>query len=382
VHTYYAPALVAFYGSPGLSISIGIGHHPYGWVALGWGEPLVPWWGPAHWRREPHWGGWGGPRIVNNVVVNRTTVIDVDHIGGYANAGHRGAIVAVDRRDFGRRDLRDSRLRDYDTRKLRPVHGADFDVKPSAVSMVGSERSGQRPPQADLERKVVATREPRRAAVPALDTRERARGRERGAESLPSATPPAQVVKRERAQTRSTPEERPPFGRQVGEERAEPPRPPRYQDVRRRQAPEPQSEQRVTPPPQSTQREERRGQPSRESSAPAPTPPAQQPTERGNPERGWQRQRGETPTRAPQEQPQQQQQPQQRELPGEPANRVFRGRSSGERHSSEPPAQTQPAPSAQPGQGHGEGGGASQGQGRGEGGGHGSRGSGRGNWNR
>ena len=64
---YYAPALVAFYGGGGFSVGVTIGTPYVGWVALGWGEPLVPWWGPARFRGHPRWAGWGGPRVVNNV---------------------------------------------------------------------------------------------------------------------------------------------------------------------------------------------------------------------------------------------------------------------------------------------------------------------------
>lgn len=39
----YAPALVAFFGQPGVQISIGVTGPMVGWVALGWGEPLIPW---------------------------------------------------------------------------------------------------------------------------------------------------------------------------------------------------------------------------------------------------------------------------------------------------------------------------------------------------
>src|SRR4030095_5024805 len=41
----YAPALVAFFGAPGVSVSVGVGVPFVSWCALGWGEPVVPWWG-------------------------------------------------------------------------------------------------------------------------------------------------------------------------------------------------------------------------------------------------------------------------------------------------------------------------------------------------
>src|SRR5262249_5354707 len=45
VRPVYAPALVAFFGGPSARVSVSIGGPVVGWVALGWGEPVVPWWG-------------------------------------------------------------------------------------------------------------------------------------------------------------------------------------------------------------------------------------------------------------------------------------------------------------------------------------------------
>src|SRR5437667_71292 len=56
----YAPALVAFFGGGGVSVGIGVGVPAVSWVALGWGEPVVPWWGPAGFVGHAYWGGWGG----------------------------------------------------------------------------------------------------------------------------------------------------------------------------------------------------------------------------------------------------------------------------------------------------------------------------------
>jgi hypothetical protein len=86
VRPYYAPALVAFFGGGGFSIGITLGRPHIGWVALGWGEPLVPWWGPPRVRGYPRWAGWGGPRIVNDVVIKRQTVVKVKEIHVYRNA--------------------------------------------------------------------------------------------------------------------------------------------------------------------------------------------------------------------------------------------------------------------------------------------------------
>src|SRR5215831_11684268 len=75
VRPVYAPALVVFLG--GATISVG---HPVCWAPLGWGEPVIPWWGRKEFVGVPSWRGWGGPRVVNNVVINRTTTVNVTNI--------------------------------------------------------------------------------------------------------------------------------------------------------------------------------------------------------------------------------------------------------------------------------------------------------------
>ncbi len=59
----YAPALVGFF-------SFG---PRCGWVALGWGEPLIPWWGRPGFIGVSWWGGWGGPHIVNKEIIKEKT---------------------------------------------------------------------------------------------------------------------------------------------------------------------------------------------------------------------------------------------------------------------------------------------------------------------
>ncbi len=332
---YYAPALVAFYGTPTLSIGFG---HRFGWVALGWGEPLVPWWGPSHWRHHARWAGWGGPRVVNNVVIHHTTIVHVKEISKYSHASHKGAIVAVDRGDFGRRRVHEARLAKLDTAKLRPIGERDFGVRPSQRSLVGTDRRAKRPPRGDVERAVVATREPRRAAVPELDRRNEAETKSRRSRAdVPGEHPPARVVPREPPPRGQEAAERPPFGRHGAEKRAAPAPPPRFDDVRERRAssrraPEP------TAAPEPTQRErsrsERQAEPTR--SAPPEQREARAPEPREQPRPS--RERSETRTR--------ERQPQS-ELPGEPANRVFRAepREHRERRpESAPPAEASTPP--------------------------------------
>jgi len=309
VRPYYAPALVAFYGSPGFSIGIGFGAPYFGWVALGWGEPLIPWWGPHGCRGVPHWAGWGGPRLVNNVVIQRNTFVNVNQIHGYANAAHAGGIVAIDRSDFGRRNVREARLARFDASKLRPVGAGELGVKPAPASMVGTERrAALRPPRTDLERSVVAERKPAARAIPELDRSARRGAQRAPAGDLPQAQAPARLVGPETPQRNRVVSERPPFGTRSTAERSVPAPPPRFEELRQQRTQE-RAARGVAPAPPRGERE-----PTVAPSAPAV------------PEAGVGRRNGriEGPTRGAA--PQRPIQAAPRQLPGEPAGRVFRGR--------------------------------------------------------
>ncbi|MBW1687076.1 MAG: hypothetical protein JRS35_18660, partial [Deltaproteobacteria bacterium] len=144
VRPRYAPALVAFFGGGGLSVGFSIGAPRVGWVALGWGEPIVPWWGPRGVRGVPRWAGWGGPRVVNNVVVKHKTVIHVKDIRHYQHSHVRNAFVAVEREHFGRRALADRRVRSARVEKYAPVRG-ELDLRPGREHRVASSRAAPRP---------------------------------------------------------------------------------------------------------------------------------------------------------------------------------------------------------------------------------------------
>ncbi|HXZ91985.1 MAG TPA: DUF6600 domain-containing protein [Burkholderiales bacterium] len=140
----YSPALVAWYHGGPASGGVSVG-----WVALGWGEPVSPWWGPSRFAGRPYWGGWGGPRVVTNVT----------HIT-YVNARYRNAVIATDSDRFGRGDHDFHRAAPDDVRHWRPSErGAD--VRPSAVSLVPAEGRAVRPPRPEMERRVVVARPPR-----------------------------------------------------------------------------------------------------------------------------------------------------------------------------------------------------------------------------
>jgi len=186
VRPVYAPALVAFFGGGGVRVSVGV---PFvSWVALGWGEPVRPWWGPSWYVGRPCWAGWGGPRVVNNIVINNpTTIVDVRHVDRlhhYQNGRLPDAVRAMRRDLFGRSDLARARITHTDLERSRPLRGrAPGRGGPDAVAPAlgrGAGRSpaardrvltGQRPRVEAGERGSLATRQrparPQRFARPA-----------------------------------------------------------------------------------------------------------------------------------------------------------------------------------------------------------------------
>jgi hypothetical protein len=145
----YSPALVAFFNF-GLNMS---------WVALGWGEPLVPWWGRPGFIGHPWWGGWGGPHIVNNVVVNNTRSVNVNRIV-YNNFTAPNAVRRLPSDQFGRTHERGASVPAPQLRDLSPVHGA-LPVKaapvprPSQMPGAGAQPREARPPEGLFAKPVV-----------------------------------------------------------------------------------------------------------------------------------------------------------------------------------------------------------------------------------
>jgi hypothetical protein len=303
---------VAFFGGPQFQVSVGISAPVVGWVALGWGEPCVPWWGRPGFLHRPWWGGWGGPRFVNNVLVQRTTVMKVEEIHVYRNARVHHAVVAVERDRFGRGGIAPGRSAQVKAENLRPLPTGP-DVHPTHASAVPASRRGIRPPEKELNRPVVATRPPH-AAAPAADRGERqpdattADGR--GARIVPAPQPlkNADTVRR------------PPFGQSTVERRPEAartqqPLPPKSESLRR-------SEQRRNDPPPSVR------QPPQPSTPPQRPERTERPEAAGRPEQMEKRaptspapaaKRIESP-RVPE-----------KRLPGEPASRLSPNRSEAPR---------------------------------------------------
>jgi hypothetical protein len=156
----YAPALVAFFGSHGnVSISVGVYAPAVSWVALGYGEPILPWWGPPGFIGRPFWGGWGGRRYVNGAYIGHRHLVDVHHVRHYRNWDVHHARIVTERGHFGRGHRRHHRLtrehaRDFDLVRGRPG------VRPVAASLTPRERHARRPRDDGRPRSVVATRRP------------------------------------------------------------------------------------------------------------------------------------------------------------------------------------------------------------------------------
>ena len=319
VRTVYAPALVVFFGAPGIRVSVGA--PVVSWVALGWGEPLVPWWGRPGFVGRPSWDGWGGPRVVNNVVVNRTTVVNVTNITVYKNVRVQNAVVAVPQESFGRRPIHEARIAQPDVRRMEPIRGP-LRIKPEASSFVAAGGGAARPPDALLSRPVVATRAPvNRPSAPPGQARPAA----------PVVTGPAPRIVAAPAPTQAAPvPARPRFGRSELE-RPRPPLPPRFETAPGREAAPAAPREDVRRPgvmPPGTQERARVTEPAR---VPEPAPAAPAP-----------RQEPHVPSAAPPKPA----------LPGEPANRLFQGRAQVEPRRPEPaapraePQAPKPAPSA------------------------------------
>lgn len=213
VRPVYAPALVVFFGG---RVTIG---PAVGWVALGWGEPIIPWWGPVGFVGAPWWAGWGGPRIVNNVVITHTTVVHVHEINVYRNVTLHNAVVVVPRDRFGRGPVTRVRIAQVDPGHLEPVR-EKLGVAPVRASLVPDTIRGARPPEAALKRTVVATRAPE----------DPGRWLKPHGIPEPSATPAPQprLVPRPARPNEAEPAPRPPFG-SSNVERPRPPMPPRFE---------------------------------------------------------------------------------------------------------------------------------------------------------
>jgi hypothetical protein len=285
---------------------------------------------------------------VNNVVVKHKTVIHVDEINIYENARVRNAIVAVDRDHFGRRSVHDVRRAHADADKFKPLRG-DLPVKAGRASLAAAEGPAKRPPREALHRSVVATRAPKAESAPDLEPRraERRAKRDEGKAAvtdaepaLPDAVPPTRVVEPPREGRRIKASERPPFGTDSEAERRVPPRAPRLEDVERKEKARRGEEVRAEQPrkapatPAEGEASERRASRARQPDLPREAPKSLE-AERPSPPRDLpaaprervEREQPRVEREQPRERavsPRSEEIPRARDLPGEPANRVYR----------------------------------------------------------
>jgi len=82
----WAPALVGWVGGPGWGVSASFGSPVYGWVPLGWGEPLHPWWNRCSYNC---WANYNRPYAVD------VAVRPSNPPSHFRNADYPGALTAA-----------------------------------------------------------------------------------------------------------------------------------------------------------------------------------------------------------------------------------------------------------------------------------------------
>jgi hypothetical protein len=154
VRPVYAPALVVFLGGATVAAA-----RPVCWAPLAWGEPVIPWWGRPGFVGVPTWSGWGGPRVVNNVVIAPTTTVNVTNITVYKNVSVTNAVVGIPAGQFGHGSVAPAPVSQAQAQQLTPVPGPTT-VKPVPASVAPAGGSAPAPPAAVHTRTVIVTRPP------------------------------------------------------------------------------------------------------------------------------------------------------------------------------------------------------------------------------
>ncbi len=301
----YAPALVAFLvRGHEVSVRVGVGLPGLWWVALSWGEPVLPWWGHQRHRWQPRWAGWGGPRVVNNVVIRQTTVINVNEIH-YHNAREPNAVLTAPAGKFGRAPVRAQAEPRYRQEEFVPVRD-ELPVKPVRESLFGGASKSARPPREVAARPVVTTRPPPERTLPWQTDKPRAQ---------PQAVPQKYLTPPRPEEAGRQPAQRPPFGAEAGPERAPLPQPPRWKEMGVRAPVTPAARRPAAPASSSAPRPPAAAAPG--GSAPPARPAGALPA----PPESLERAPGvRPPARAEPRQPARAQ-----PLPGKPANQTYRG---------------------------------------------------------
>jgi hypothetical protein len=155
VEPAYAPALVVFLGAPEVPAA-----RPVCWAPLGWGEPVVPWWGGPGFAGVPRWVGWGGPHVVNTVLVDPRARVRAGDLRIYRHVHVSDAVVGVPAAQFGRGRVHAAHIPRQQARALAPAHGA-VGIRPVPASVVPAPGPAVKPPAGIQTRPVVATRPPK-----------------------------------------------------------------------------------------------------------------------------------------------------------------------------------------------------------------------------
>ncbi|MFY9328025.1 MAG: DUF6600 domain-containing protein [Georgfuchsia sp.] len=255
-HPVYAPALVAFFHGSGSSLQISIGGPAVGWVALGWGEPCLPWWGQPGFVGRPWWGGWAGPRVAHNDANYR-----------YRNFNHRNAVIAMPEKSFGHGRVANARRVDAGhIRDLRPIAG-QHPMRPKATSFAPTTRRSVKPAENVINRPAFGLHRPsQRGQLPQQAER---LGK---AQTQQRTTPDKVITVRPQQKGQKTPWAR--FGQSAGPERGEPqraPDPPRVETWSSKKQPQMRQESRVTRSPgpeQARPMPQRQQQPARNVDTP------------------------------------------------------------------------------------------------------------------
>jgi len=160
VRAVYAPALVGWVGSPGVSVSVSVGGGGVGWFPLGPREVYVPARRYSHRYVER-------VNVSNTVIVNRTYITNVynnrERNVTYRNRAVPGAVTTVSRTTFtSAQRVRGRQIR-VDEREISRTTAVAPRIEPVRESRLGAgeaRRNVRVPPQAVVNRQVIVKRSP------------------------------------------------------------------------------------------------------------------------------------------------------------------------------------------------------------------------------
>jgi hypothetical protein len=220
----------------------------------------------------------------------------------YRNTRVSNSVVATSREHFGNGRVYESPVHVTRPGELNRVSGA-LPVKPAPSSLVGGARKGTRPPENMLTRQVVGTRPPGKSNLP-------------WSGESSNKVPEKRYVPTPKRSSNDLP--RPEFGTQTGAERPRSPLPPRFEDRR------PATEPAVTGKASRERVGTGQAEPKVSRSIPFGAPTMQR--------------ESATPRAAAAESKQQER----ADLPGKPANRVYRNKGQDEEKGKKQPSEQKP----------------------------------------